>query len=405
MRGGFEFNHHFDENWQIRAAFAEIRSEQHSKFVQGFTLEADGQTLDRDETARHEASKNLTAQVELSGKFSTGPIEHHVLLGVEPSQYQFRYDIGDLPFAPINIFNPDYSPQLTDIPYAPRNTYGAEILGVYLMDQVTLLPNLKMLVAGRYDYVDTVEDYNPAPIMNHVNEALSPNVGLVYQPWEPISLYGSWATAFNPNFGLSRTGEHFAPERSQQIEAGIKGEFFNKRLSTTTAVYQIDKQNVLATDPTDPDFEILAGKVRSQGLEEDLIGQPIDGLRIIGSYAHTDAHVKADSTIPVGDHLAGIPAEQLGLWTSYQIQGGTLKGLGVGFGAYYLSRVQATLPNNGVTLPNYWRLDSSLFYQRDHWKAQLNFKNMTDKTYYASQGYEITPQPHFTVIFSLSTKF
>ncbi|MHC5733068.1 MAG: TonB-dependent receptor domain-containing protein, partial [Nostoc sp.] len=66
--------------------------------------------------------------------------------------------------------------------------------GIYLQDQVTLLPNLKLLLGGRYDFVN-----NNQVSSVYYDEAFSPRVGIVYQPIEPISLYASYSKSFQPN--------------------------------------------------------------------------------------------------------------------------------------------------------------------------------------------------------------
>ena len=112
-----------------------------------------------------------------------------------------------------------------------------------------------------------------------------------------------------------------------------------------------------------------------------------------------------DTSIVEGSRLPGVPEHQAGLWTSYEIQDGKLKGFGVGTGIYYISERVATLPNNGVNLPAYWRWDASVFYRRDNWSAQVNFKNITDEDIYQSQGYLIVPDAGFNVQASLTYRF
>ncbi|MGF1542834.1 MAG: hypothetical protein ACFCU5_20730, partial [Pleurocapsa sp.] len=33
-------------------------------------------------------------------------------------------------------------------------------------------------------------------------------------------------------------------------------------------------------------------------------------------------------------------------------------------------------------LPNYFRTDAAIFYERERWRAGLNFTNLFDETYY-----------------------
>lgn len=57
---------------------------------------------------------------------------------------------------------------------------------------------------------------------------------------------------------------------------------------------------------------------------------------MIGLYAYTNARVTEDNVIPEGNRLFNVPYNSFGLWTSYEIQGGDLQGLGMGVGVNYV---------------------------------------------------------------------
>jgi hypothetical protein len=69
--------------------------------------------------------------------------------------YYFDPDNSTVP--PLDLFNPVYGgfpiPDRSQLTFDPfrleRNT-----IGIYLQDQITLLPNLKLLLGGRYDFSD-----------------------------------------------------------------------------------------------------------------------------------------------------------------------------------------------------------------------------------------------------------
>jgi len=400
-RAGYEFVHKFSDDLQFRSAFAAIHSEQDSHFAQASSLGADGRTVSRSSTRRHEESKNYTLQNELSGRFNTGAVEHHALVGVELARYEFGYNIGFGPLSSLDIFRPVYGADLGEVPFGPWDEYGADSLALYLQDQITLTEQFKVLLGIRYDHVESY--YNS---MEQTDEAFSPRVGLVFQPWEPVSFFAGWSTGFNPNFfSVSADGSAFDPEESEQFEAGVKLELVNDKLTSTIAVYDITKENVLTTDPANPEYSILTGEQKSRGAEFDLIGTPIPGWNIVASYAYTDAYVSEDTNIPSGTKLSAVPEHQAGLWTSYEFQTGALKGFGLGAGAYFVDDRPATMPGNGVTLPGYWRFDASLFYKQEKWSAQVNFKNISDERIYESTGYNIYPDAPFNVQASLTFRF
>ena len=195
--------------------------------------------------------------------------------------------------------------------------------------------------------------------------------------------------------------------RVLQYELGVKGEFLNKKLTSTLAFYQIDRDNFATTDPENPDFSIAAEGVRSRGIELDVAGEVLPGWNIIAAYAYTDAEITENNDLTVGNKLVNVPENSASLWITYQIQQGRLKGLGLGAGVFFVGDRQGDLDNT-FTLPSYVRTDAALFYRQDDWQANLNFQNLFDVDYIRSSETfreELRPGDPFTVIGSVSVEF
>lgn len=126
---------------------------------------------------------------------------------------------------------------------------------------------------------------------------------------------------------------------------------------------------------------------------------------MIASFTHNDTYVSKDNSLPVGDKLVNAPRNNASLWTSYEIQSGSLKGLGFGGGLFFVGDRQANLPNNEVVIPFYVRTDASIFYRQENWRVGLNFKNLFDTKYYDSQGYWLYPGAPLTVLGTVSVNF
>jgi iron complex outermembrane receptor protein len=149
---------------------------------------------------------------------------------LSPRQIINEYELYRAAFPSIDIFAPVYGfplPTSFDEGFGAKTT--TDNVGIYLQDQVTLLANLKLLIGGRFDFVNSnLEDFpdllngSDSETSNSYNEAFSPRVGLVYQPIEPISLYASYTRSFVPNSDSTATGELLEPTRATQYEAGIK---------------------------------------------------------------------------------------------------------------------------------------------------------------------------------------
>jgi iron complex outermembrane receptor protein len=181
--------------------------------------------------------------------------------------------------------------------FGRRGSREQNRLGLYLQDQIKILNNPKILVGGRFDIYDrTSIDRLSDTTTEDSAQRFSPRVGIVYQPIEPISLYASFSQSFNPDvFSTQVDGSPLEPSIGTQYEVGVKGEFLDKKLSATLAAYRINKTNISTTDPNNPGFSIAVGEARSQGIELDIVGEPIKGWNIIAAYAYTDAEITKDN--------------------------------------------------------------------------------------------------------------
>ncbi|MGG6294873.1 TonB-dependent siderophore receptor [Leptolyngbya sp. AN02str] len=411
---GYNVTHEFNDQWKIRQGFGGliINGETEAAVITNFSspyVAADGRTLEREAQRTDEFQENFSLQTEVIGEFSTGSINHNLLFGVEYARYRFAYDFFSAPLGSIDIFNPVYGARPGA--YSPSffDEYGTENIGLYLQDLAYLTPNLIVLAGGRLDFNDNFyrDNLNNTTYSENSETAFSPRLGLVYQPSEDSSIYFNWANAFSPTIfgGRTRTGEAFEPERGEQFEVGFRQELLGDRLAANLALYHLTRRNVATPDPLDPNFSIQTGAQTSRGIEFDVTGEILPGWNVIATYAHTDAFVSEDNDLPVGDRLAGIPRNTASLWTTYEIQSGTLQGLGFGLGLLYVDEREAQLPNTNVTLPSYFRTDARLSYRRDNWQAAVNIKNLFSVEYFNTQGFFITPQAPFTVLANVSVEF
>ncbi len=67
-----------------------------------------------------------------------------------------------------------------------------------------------------------------------------------------------------------------------------------------------------------------------------------------------------DNDIPEGERLDGAPQHSASLWTTYEIQRGSLQGLGFGGGITFVGEREAQLPNT-IELSSYARTDAAIF--------------------------------------------
>ena len=216
-----------------------------------------------------------------------------------------------------------------------------------------------------------------------IDEMMSPRVGLVFKPVEPVSLYGSHSVSFLPSAGdqfasLTTTSSTLAPERFTHRELGAKWDV-TPGLALTGALYRLERTNTAAPDPTNPAKSVQTGRQRSTGAEAGISGSLTSRWDVAGGYAWQRAKIvdrttaaKAGAVVPL------VPYYTFSLWNRYRL----LPSLAAGLGVIRQSDMYAAI-DNSVTLPAFTRVDAALFIAAHaHVRAQVNIENLFNTTYY-----------------------
>ncbi|MDF5737873.1 MULTISPECIES: TonB-dependent receptor domain-containing protein [unclassified Nostoc] len=172
-------NHRFNQNLRLRSGFLYLSEKYNSLVTQPGDLAADGRTLtDRSYFGGSSDVDNYALQTDLIGDFKTGSIAHQVLLGLEwRKRYQADQGIGGVYEGSFDILNPAYGlPRIAN----PNSFFEqtTTTTGIYLQDQVTLLPNLKLLAGGRYDFVEYSSGDGQSAPTEFYDSAFSPRIGI-----------------------------------------------------------------------------------------------------------------------------------------------------------------------------------------------------------------------------------
>ena len=414
LTAGYRLDHEFGNNWQLRNRFRYGTSDYRTRRAVP-AADLGGGNIGRLFFSNDSTLESFESQTELIGEFTTGAIEHTLLLAVDA----FFSDINTInstgPAPPINIFDLE-QPDPFDRPDIPLTTIDSDReidlsqVGVLLQNQIKLAPKLTLLLGGRLDFVnqqsqDKLFDTDVEDSFNN----FSPRVGLVYQPVEPLFFYASYSQSFFPNNTVSITadGELLDPEEGEQFEVGVKAELLEGRLAATLALFDITRENVATADPNNLGFVIPIGEQTSSGLELVVQGEILPGWNVVASYGFLDSEITEGSgAFPEGAIPGNVPENTASLYTSYEIQSGALAGLGFGLGAFFVDDRFGN-DSNTFELDSYWRTDASVFYRRDRWRAGLNFRNIFDVDYFEAGAFNLTARPGepFTVIGSLSVSF
>ena len=337
-----ELQHDFSDDWSALIGFnyrdTSLEGFDTAATLSGFRqfLTRDGETLSRERRSRDYNAEYFVLRGEVAGEFETGSIRHRVILGADYDQFdndqvfvRFRgggvldrlpEDAPDL--LPINVFNPVFG-QFDPLP-EPNVTLAdrletTESFGVFVQDQISLTDQLDIRLGLRFDdYSQDLENRASDTTAEASNTRVSPQVGVVYEVNDQLSVYASYGENFRPFTLADTAGNDLDPNVSTSLEAGVKFGLFDGALNGVATVFQVDQGNILAVD--DSFSAIPAGSAESQGFELDLNGQITDSIDFWLSYAYIDIGTEEDfndpnfgATIEAGTRLINVPDHQLSL--------------------------------------------------------------------------------------------
>jgi iron complex outermembrane receptor protein len=334
----------------------------------------------------------LTAEAGVRGFVDTGPIGHELaLVATTYSSVQGSGAVTQPAFTS-NLYTPTFVAR-PSIPTPAANKASTQGLGtVALADTLSAADKrIQLTVGARWQQVTAVNFNTTTGVRtsSYDQTALSPAVALVFKPWENVSFYGNYiqglqaGTTVGPAF--ANAGEVFPPFKSTQYEAGVKVDW--GRFTSTASLFQITRPFTFANVASNT--LVLGGEQRNQGLELNLFGEPIEGVRLLGGIMLLNAVLtKTQGGLNDGWYAPFTPGFNLNLageWDLPFLRGLTLTGRAVYTAAQY---IDTTWPRR--MLPDWTRFDIGARYAFENpgakgrlLVARFNIDNVLDADYWA----------------------
>jgi iron complex outermembrane receptor protein len=327
----------------------------------------------------------LGTQLEASWSGRALGTTHEALAGVELARFgdRFTLDVGLPP--PIALVDPveTTTEPVFVLPGASANGDARSIiLAPYLVDRIRLGSRVEAVLGARFDVLDYEE-----PLMgsDRHESQLSPMLGLTFSPRSTVTAYLQAGSAFAPPSSLV-VGER-EPERSRQLEGGVKTQWLGGRLFATLAAYHLERNDIAIPDATGVTRQ--NGDQRSRGIEVELSGEPAATWHTSASYAFTDAQLTRfaevvqspfDPTFTEvvdrsGNTPAFAPRHIFNFWTVKRAGA-----LSVGGGVRYVGR-QFIAEDNAFAIDSYVTVDAMASYKVKRTTLSVNFKNLTGREY------------------------
>ncbi len=369
------------------------------------------------------------AQVDLTGKFKTGSVQHTLLFGADADKYKstaFTYDVTGKIYDSINIFNPGKFVPRTDIPAAAktkRTITPTTRVGVYIQDLVSISEKLKLLAGIRWSYLESgkpeildIKTNVTTYTTGKTDKVFSPRLGLVYKPIPTTAVFASYSNSFTQNSGLDIDSNAVKPSLIDQYEIGVKNDLFKGMLSFNVTGYLIKNNNLAQTAPfrkdgqpnNDTNIKALIGETTSKGVEIDIAGHPLPGLDIVAGYSFNEIYVSKSpgtkGSYYKGDRLVNNPNHTANASVFYTFVATKLKGLKLGATAFYTGDrgagwnntvgQPAAVPNRTIPVKGYTQLDLSAGYAFKKLSLMAKVSNVTNEyNYYVHENYSVNPIP------------
>lgn len=366
---------------------------------------SDGASFYRYISKRNGETRTVDLQQNFIGDFKIGKLKNKMVIGVDFYQSDIRNSSsGWVGNGIVNFDTQEDSGVLSQVgvdslligSFEGQSTATSRVSSAYISNVLYVLPSLSVMLSLRADnFQGRTAYWSNDEIQSQL--ALSPKLGLVYQPVkDQLAVFANYMNGFSNIApvqvadldGANIRMQVFEPEHANQYEAGVKADFWKSRISLTASYYNILVSNKLMQDPENVNNTIQGAEVLSQGVEFSLVANPVRGLNVMAGFSFNDAEVIKDN--PENGYL-GLRPEEAGpstlvnFWASYVVPKSSVKGLGFGFGGNAASEQIALnrTVSGSFTLPAYQVFNASIFYRQKNYDVSLRVNNLMNTKYYS----------------------
>ncbi len=268
----------------------------------------------------------------LRGNFDTGFVSHKVNVGYSAQIKKDKtawtsskvnpttniYDNHPVPIPDNASFGGNYSDPLT----TTRN----RTQGWLLSDTLGVLDDTLLFTVGARHQKVVVRNYSNATgaedtASRYTQSRWMPTYGVVYKPWEQLSLYANHTEALQPGSVAPKSAANYGKStgiaHSKQNEVGVKVDY--ERVGGSLALFEIKKPSALQDSVTG--IYALDGEQRNRGVELNVFGEPVLGLRLNGSTVWLDPEMtKTKGGVNNGKDAIGVPSFYMVLGAEYDIK-------------------------------------------------------------------------------------
>lgn len=285
-------------------------------------------------------------------------------------------------------------------------------IGFMVQDYIAIGDKLSAMLGLRYSRL------NGSTTENATVDRWNPMFGLIFKPQENISTFASYTTtsSLRQSNKLLHGGGYAGASDIKQVEFGFKSNWYNDHLGVNFTYFFINQNNLVAPfiDPTTNEQSktesILAGDLKRNGFELEINGKITNNLEVMLGYANLYARYQDSPQYVNGSAPMNAPEHTANGWVSYKFDQGTLNGLSVSAGVYFVGKrpvneYSITLDNSHNTnvnvrpfdMPSYTTINAQAAYTYKNATLSVFMNNIFNERGYTSYfrgGYinEIAPR-------------
>lgn len=339
-------------------------------------------------------TRNLTMEAYVTGPVTILGRQHDINIGVNRSAQEYiqqsSYDNSTiglfLPFPDLfagNFPKPNFPDEFSSAYASSQNTHTRRET-VYGLVRLNPGDGVKVMFGANVTHARST-GFSYGTDTNFDATRFLPFMGTTVDLSRNLSLYGSWATIFNPQTQFDINNRILDPIEGENLEVGVKGDWFGGRLNATLALFRTRQDNTAEA----AGFGLVGGVNRtyytgidaqSEGIELDVGGQLAEGLQVTGGY--TLMRIED----PQGRAVRRYVARNTGrLNVSYAPP--MLPGLKLGAAAQYQSRIVS--PTGLGRQGDYALLDLLGAYSiTPNVTASVNLRNVTNTKYLTATNFD-----------------
>ena len=388
-------------NWEFRNSFQVQRTSDRYFVTEGIYGDPDNNEVFREPLDFHHHRIPIQNQTEITGYFD-GFGRHHVVAGYEYQKDDYRTDVtgGDDPdcvcgfwwltIAPMNISTLEETNPRLDIDTIARKTFVEDRFhSFYWQDQIDILPQLKVNIAGRFD------DYNrnryrfftsdPSDIFGvqkRSQKAYTYRAGVVYAPGFDQQFYFGTASSFTPVRDIPEDGSELDPRTARNYEVGHRWQGLGGRVDTNLAFYYIIQNNVNLLERGL--VVVQVGEQRSKGIDLDVNTDLGQRMHLILNYGYTQPQFADAEDLGLTGFLPRyVPKHTANVW----LRKDWASGFNASIGTRYVGP-QFANTNNTTRIGGFTVFSGAVGYRAERlWEWSLNAENLFNRERYFLPGH------------------